>query len=119
MKRWWKHTDLCVIAALIVGIFAFRHGEETLAAVTPRLTAIRNAVIVKLDKLTAKLTVDPGDAAPSAITSADGVGSAQEGLPPVPPPADSPLSPPPAAGSSPPGPFVPHARTGCIHVYTW
>ncbi|MGD9856015.1 MAG: hypothetical protein AB7U20_13810 [Planctomycetaceae bacterium] len=74
MSLWRKHPDLCVISALLCGLFVFQHGEAALAAVGPRFLAVKSVVTTKFaefvatdsEPLVADASVDAADAVPEA-----------------------------------------------------
>ncbi len=68
MGRWLRQTDTLIIAALFVGLFLFRFGDEAWAAVSPHLTYAQNTLTAQFERITTSLTsVDTPVEAPDVI----------------------------------------------------
>jgi len=52
MGRWMKQTDTLIIAALLVGLFVFRFGDESWAAVAPHVRRAQNTLSAQFDRVT-------------------------------------------------------------------
>ena len=56
MRRWLRQTDTLIFMTLAVGLFLFRFGDETWAAVSLHLVRAQNAVAAQFDKVTTSIT---------------------------------------------------------------
>ncbi len=59
MARWLRQTDTLVIITLAIGVFLFRFGAETWAAVTPTLVRVQNTLSAQVDRVTTSLASIP------------------------------------------------------------
>lgn len=78
MGRWFRQTDTMIIMMLALGLFLFRFGNETWAAVSPRLLQAKDSFSAQYDRLTTALTTQ----ADSAQTD-EGPGTQPSVTPPV------------------------------------
>ncbi len=80
MPRWLRQTDTLVMMTLAVGVFVFRFGNETWAAVTPHLVQVHNTLSAQFDRVTTSLASIPGSVETEVISVETPVISATAGI---------------------------------------
>lgn len=63
MGTWRRYLDLWLAGALLCGLIVYQHGEETFAAVRPRLSEVKTFVTAKFAEFTAPSDVVPEETA--------------------------------------------------------
>lgn len=81
MSLWRKHPDLCIVSVLVACLFTFEYGEAALAAVGPRVAALRSIAEARIAEFVASEDQVSADAATVAAPQPKGVDPLNE--PPV------------------------------------